>query len=787
MAKMVLSDIAGGYDLSKINTNFQKIEDALNDEVLYRDNPEGEVNTVETDIDLNGKFIYNVPAPTENTHVVNKVYVDQGLEAVVDAAASASASASAASSSASTAASSAATATTQAGVATAAASDAADSAAEAALYVPLNWRFAWTTDTSYAVNDAFKDNGSSYIVLVDHVSTSVSADLLSGKIDIIAEKSTAGTISVTNFSGDGVETEFILPTAPVGENNTQIYISGEYVQKDQYNVSGTTITFAIAPPAGSDNIEVVTIETLALGETDAALVSFVQDGAGAVSRTMQTKARESVSVEDFGAVGDGVVDDTAAFVAAFASGAKHIDASGVAYKVGPLAIPATCRRFYSRSGSLLVPAASVPSGATVGDWITWSLATKGKMWGFEIDAPIATYPNLTVLSLLGCSKMKLTDMVMPEAGRIGVYLGNCTYCKVIDVDVYEFTYKGIAVDGTTPAQNASNQVLFSNVEGSGSAHAISFVNGTRNSAFGNNVADAVTFGIGFNNAQGGIAALNTSFNTGHEAVNLEDSNRVLVAMNNADWPVAGSNSTDFGISVYGNAAITQFNAVLGNIVSLAGASGVALADNVSDNLVQSNIVSTCNRANVANHAGVLLYGANCLKNEVKDNVVIDTVGTQHKWGVAEHDFGTGAPSLNTIAQNRIEGFVTADIKRTDKSTPIYGNSADLDAFRAYTPTVTAASGTITTASANGYYVEFGDIIFCYVRATITTNGTGAGSVSISAPFPGVRGNGSGKELALTGKALTVEVGENFSVRNYDNSYPGANGAILDIFVMYQRA
>lgn len=518
-----------------------------------------------------------------------------------------------------------------------------------------------------------------------------------------------------------------------------------------------------------------------------ALVGVKLNLTGAVSRTQHDKNAEHVSVEDFGAVGDGVTDDTPAFVAAFASGAKHVEASGVAYKVGPLAIPATCRRFYSRSGALLTPAASVPSGATVADWITWSSATKGKMWGFEIDAPITTYPNLTVLSLLGCTKMKLQDMQMPEGGRIGVYLGNCSHCKVIDVDVYEFTYKGVSVEGTTAAQSYSNQVLFSNVEGSGSAHCISFVNGERNSAFGNQTADAVSFGIGFNNAQGGIAALNTNFNTGHEAVNLEDSNRVLVAMNNAEWPVAGSNSTDFGISVYGNAAITQFNAVLGNIVNLAGASGIALADNVSDNLVQSNIVNTCNRANIANHAGVLLYGSNCVKNEIKDNVVIDAVGTQHKWGVAEHDFGTGAPSLNTIAQNRIDGFVTADIKRTGKSTPILGNSADLDAFRTYTPTVTAASGVITTASADGYYVEFGDIVFCYVRATITTNGTGAGSISISAPFAGVRGNGSGKELVLTGKALTVEVGANFSVRNYDNSYPGANGAILDIFVMYQRA
>jgi hypothetical protein len=49
---------------------------------------------------------------------------------------------------------------------------------------------------------------------------------------------------------------------------------------------------------------------------DSSLVTFIQAGAGAVVRTAQAKMREVVSVKDFGAVGDGVADDTAAFVAA---------------------------------------------------------------------------------------------------------------------------------------------------------------------------------------------------------------------------------------------------------------------------------------------------------------------------------------------------------------------------------------------------------------------------------------------------------------------------------------
>jgi hypothetical protein len=100
----------------------------------------------------------------------------------------------------------------------------------------------------------------------------------------------------------------------------------------------------------STNVTIWTKDNIAaFSSANASDINFIASGSGAVSRTSQDKMRDVVSVKDFGAVGDGVADDTAAIQAAINTG-KAIYIPQGAYIVGDLNGSSNLQTFYGDGG-----------------------------------------------------------------------------------------------------------------------------------------------------------------------------------------------------------------------------------------------------------------------------------------------------------------------------------------------------------------------------------------------------------------------------------------------------
>jgi hypothetical protein len=123
-------------------------------------------------------------------------------------------------------------------------------------------------------------------------------------------------------------------TTAAGTNNPNKQVSVT-AWNDDHALSGTADTVvgfdadgAAAEISGGTDVSITggqissTLRAALAASTGGALVSYIATGAGAVARSVTDKLRERVSVKDYGALGDGVTDDTDAIHAAFAASSK---------------------------------------------------------------------------------------------------------------------------------------------------------------------------------------------------------------------------------------------------------------------------------------------------------------------------------------------------------------------------------------------------------------------------------------------------------------------------------
>lgn len=130
------------------------------------------------------------------------------------------------------------------------------------------------------------------------------------------------------------QTVFTLTTMAYqpGTNSLSVFVDGvnQYGPGAQYaytETSSTSVTFVSGLHVGA-SVKFTTAVINNTGSVDASQVSYTAPYSGALVTNVRAKLAQIVSVKDFGAVGDGVADDTTALQAAINSGKPIFIPSG---------------------------------------------------------------------------------------------------------------------------------------------------------------------------------------------------------------------------------------------------------------------------------------------------------------------------------------------------------------------------------------------------------------------------------------------------------------------------
>lgn len=370
--------------------------------------------------------------------------------------------------------------------------------------------------------------------------------------------------------------------------------------------------------------------------------TFIQSGAGAVPRTGQDKLRETVSVKDYGATGDGATNDSAAIQAALDSGAREVQLPPGDYLLGDNILRPS-------SGTRIVgtPGQSVLKKTTTGPYRTKAF--------FDIeDESDISIEGIEFDHIPGFTEHALIVRATALAATKGIALRNCVL-KQCHVHIERYV-EGVTIEGNRFLGNAVA------LAGVATGCQISKVDGTQ----------IVTDGV-VNN----VTIRNNYFErTVDEAVdiNWHTQNAVIDGNTCVNCDYGGANEI---IDVGGDVATTSANQcrnititnnkIVNDIAGAATTVAIHIKGRSNDVIVADNVIVRTN--DTGSNVGIRIWNTD-------DTIVRNNCISGYASAVTSTDAGENLPQRCLISGNIARNFRTDAFDLRGSQFTVEGNEVD---------------------------------------------------------------------------------------------------------------
>lgn len=564
----------------------------------------------------------------------------------------------------------------------------------------------------------------------------------------------AATTRADTFTGTGSQTAFILARPPGSTNNCEVFVDGvRQTPTTDYLVSGNTLTFDTAPHSAAVILAVYNENTLS--------------------------EVTSVSVKDFGAVGDGVANDTTAIqtaVNAAATDGVVLNVPAGTYRLtAPVEVPAGCV-IEGVSGLYM---AATYTGRTV-----FYFDHTGR--GFTCTGPSGgrAFRHLATLR----NQPALISGWAPTANDFDFVTDGATDVSFDDILLVNST-KGI-LHTNGGGRHTHNKVWGQpfevgiqidealDVVRSSAIHFWPFWTGGKT---GNNFAEDWTAANGTayyskRNDNPDVVGLFCIFyrhglRIGHWAGgNAGTTSRMRVFGLGCD---AGGSGITIDAAANG-ATVSVYGMYTQGIASAGAVSLVSVAGANSDLRIYGEVDLTEANRHAIHLSGT---GSAVTVDDLTINVYNKSAG-----GHAAVQVDSGTFALTVRGEVSIAGGVSGAAS--------FGGAGriNMDFDQSFTPVITAATGTVTSLTSNTavYRIRNGRL-YMNGKIVINVNGTAAGDIRVSLPVNcSLTGNFVGVAKAGA-NACTVQPfasGSTAAINRYDGVYPGGDSTTIEYSLEY---